>query len=160
MSTPPSSEADVLDAGLGTPDVDPKRSHIMRSVGRENTGPELTVRRFLHRHGFRFKLHDRSLPGSPDVVLPKWRTVVFVHGCYWHRHPGCRKATTPKTRTEFWQAKFDRNVERDAANVAQLQEAGWDVVTVWECEAKGEGSLGDALSGLFAKRELSSEART
>ena len=90
-----------------------RRSHIMRLVKTSNTGPEIAVRRILHRLGFRFRLHGKDLPGKPDVVMPKWRAVVFIHGCFWHRRPGCRKASTPKTRVDFWKKKFAANVKRD-----------------------------------------------
>lgn len=112
------------------------RSAIMRRVGRANTKPELIVRSLLHSVGLRFRLHRKSLPGSPDIVLSKHRTAIFVHGCFWHRHPGCKYATTPKTRQEFWIPKFEGNVARDARKEAQLQELGWRVLIVWECETK------------------------
>ena len=102
----------------------------MQAVRSRNTGPELAVRRFLHRAGYRFRLHMRSLPGSPDLVLNRYRTVMFVHGCFWHRHPGCRRTTTPKTRHSFWEAKFEANVKRDAAAVEALVTLGWRVVVV------------------------------
>lgn len=108
----------------------------MRCVGRANTKPELIVRSLLHSFGLRFRLHRKSLPGSPDIVLSKHHTAIFVHGCFWHRHPGCKYATTPKTRQEFWIPKFEGNVARDARKEAQLQELGWRVLIVWECETK------------------------
>lgn len=100
------------------------RGDIMRAVKRAHTGPEIVVRRALHALGLRFRLHRRDLPGSPDIVLPRFRTVVFVHGCFWHRHPGCRYASIPKTRQEYWLPKFKANVERDAKKEAQLCELG------------------------------------
>lgn len=111
-----------------------QRSALMARVRGENTTPERTVRRFLHRHGFRFRLHPRNLPGRPDIVLPKFRTVIFVHGCFWHRHKGCVKTTTPGTRKAFWQSKFKANVERDRRKAAELAERGWKVLVVWECQ--------------------------
>ncbi|WP_083329911.1 very short patch repair endonuclease [Pseudomonas argentinensis] len=108
----------------------------MRAVRRQNTAPEIRVRSVLHRVGLRFRIHQKNLPGSPDIVLAKHKTVVFVHGCFWHRHPGCRYATTPKTRQEFWIPKFDANIKRDARKEAQLRELGWRVLVVWECETK------------------------
>lgn len=117
------------------------RSKIMRAVGRKDTGPELIVRRLLHALGYRFRLHKKELPGSPDIVLPRHRMAIFVHGCFWHRHKRCRKATTPKTRVEFWQRKFDRNMERDAANIICLQANGWRVLVIWECEIKDTKKL-------------------
>lgn len=108
----------------------------MAAIRGKDTAPEMQVRRLLHRLGYRFRLHRRDLPGSPDIVLPRHRTVVFVHGCYWHRHTGCRYATTPRTRTAFWTEKFRRNVERDAAQQQQLRAAGWRVLIIWECELR------------------------
>lgn len=113
-----------------------RRSWNMSRIRGRNTGPERRLRSLLHRAGFRFRLHAKQLPGRPDVVLTRYRTVIFVHGCFWHRHPGCRNATTPSTRREFWQEKFDGNVSRDARNRAALEATGWTVLTVWECELK------------------------
>lgn len=113
-----------------------RRSWNMSRIRGRDTGPELRLRSLLHRAGFRFRLHAKKLSGRPDIVLPKYRTAIFVHGCFWHRHAGCRNATTPSTRAEFWQEKFDGNVCRDARNRADLEVAGWTVMTVWECELK------------------------
>nr|WP_192385785.1 very short patch repair endonuclease [Mesorhizobium silamurunense] len=115
-----------------------RRSWNMSRIKGRNTSPELLLRSLLHRAGFRFRLHAKQLPGRPDVVLPKYRTVIFVHGCFWHRHPGCRNATTPSTRWAFWQEKFDSNVSRDARNQEALESARWTVLTVWECELKAD----------------------
>lgn len=117
------------------------RSRMMSGIGRADTTPELAVRRALHALGYRFRLHRRDLPGTPDIVLPRHRTVVFVHGCFWHRHPRCRYATTPSTRVEFWQAKFDANVARDRRVARALRQDGWRVVTVWECETRDAEKL-------------------
>lgn len=114
------------------------RSRMMSGIRGVNTKPEMLLRRTLHARGFRFRIHDRRLPGKPDIVLPKWRVVIEVRGCFWHRHEGCPKATTPATRPEFWQEKFDANVRRDAANAESLLAAGWRVLIVWEC-AMGHG---------------------
>ena len=111
-----------------------RRSWNMSRIRGKDTGPELHLRSLLHQAGFRFRLHDRNLPGCPDIVLRKFRTVIFVHGCYWHRHPLCPNATTPSTRREFWQAKFDETVERDKRNKKELATRGWRVLTVWECD--------------------------
>ena len=113
-----------------------ERSANMRAIRGKDTKPELLVRSMLHRAGYRFSLHRADLPGKPDIVLPKYNTVIFVHGCFWHRHKGCKGATTPKTRTEWWQAKFDRNASNDRENQAALAELGWKVIVVWECELK------------------------
>jgi len=117
------------------------RSDIMRAVKRAHTAPEIIVRQELHALGLRFRLHRRDLPGSPDVVLPRFRTVIFVHGCFWHRHPDCRYTTTPKTRQEYWLPKFAANIERDLRKEAQLQALGWRVLLVWECETKRREEL-------------------
>ena len=105
----------------------------MSGIRGKNTKPEITVRKFLHRKGLRFRLHAK-LPGKPDLTFPKYKTAVFVHGCFWHRHEGCRFSTTPKNNADFWQKKFAANVERDARATAQLDELGWRVLVVWECQ--------------------------
>lgn len=110
-----------------------KRSDIMRAVQTRNGRYELLVRSALHRMGYRFRVHGRDLPGTPDIVLPKWKTVVFVHGCYWHRH-GCPKTTMPKTNEEFWLRKFEANISRDRSVSDRLKRMGWRVVVVWQCE--------------------------
>ena len=125
------------------------RSRNMAAIRGKDTAPELAVRRILHAMGLRFRLHRKDLPGRPDIVLPKHRTVVFVHGCFWHRHKGCRYTTTPKTRQEFWQSKFAANVERDGRNRTDLQQLGWRVIVVWECELRQPSDLKERLSGLF-----------
>ena len=117
----------------------------MARVKGKNTKPELLVRHALHALGYRFRLHRGNLPGRPDIVLPKYRTAIFVHGCFWHRHPGCSKATTPKTRTDFWQDKFETNIARDRRNVVALEDDGWQVLTVWECETRQIEGLGRRL---------------
>ena len=113
------------------------RSMWMAGIGRKDTKPELAVRRLLHKAGIRFVLNDRRLPGSPDIVMPRFQVCVFVHGCYWHRHAGCKFATTPTTNTDFWQAKFQANVTRDKKDVAALLTAGWRVLILWECGLRG-----------------------
>ena len=113
-----------------------KRSEIMRTVKSRNTFPERRVRSVAHRLGLRFRLHRRDLPGSPDLVFPKRMTALFVHGCFWHRHENCRRATTPKTNTEYWCRKFSGNVKRDKENRRELEGGGWKVLVIWECETK------------------------
>ena len=115
------------------------RSRMMAGIRSRDTKPELLVRRYLHAQGFRYRLNVRSLPGSPDLVLAKWRTVIFVHGCFWHRHPGCTLAYTPKSRQPFWLEKFEKNVARDAAAITALESAGWLVIVVWECALRKNG---------------------
>ena len=117
------------------------RSRIMRSIRKANTRPELLVRRLLHGMGYRFRLHRRDLPGTPDIVLPRHRVAIQVHGCFWHQHPGCRHATRPSARPEYWLPKLARNVERDAQASAALEALGWRVLTLWECELKDAGQL-------------------
>jgi len=124
----------------------------MSRIRCKNTKPERVVRSLLHRMGYRFRLHRADLPGKPDVVLPKYRAVVFVHGCFWHRHRGCEYAYTPKSRVRFWKKKFQDNVKRDAEVKQQLEGMGWHVIIVWECELRDLGQLanrlGSALSSL------------
>ncbi len=134
------------------------RSRIMASVSGKNSKAERILRRFLHAKGFRYILHDRRLPGTPDIVFPRYRAICFVHGCFWHRHTDCKHASTPATRKDFWDEKFRRNVERDQRNQYILLEMGWRVSVVWEC-ALGKGkkdetparktaqALGDWLQG-------------
>lgn len=126
-----------------------QRSFNMSRVRSKNTTPELVVRKALWARGYRFRLHRNDLPGKPDIVLPSRRVAVFVHGCFWHRHPACRCASTPKTRTEFWTAKFARNVDRDEQAMTRLAELGWRTHVVWECETKRTGSFWPALSQLL-----------
>lgn len=117
--------------------VDPAtRSKMMASIRGKDTLPELILRRTLHRRGIRYRLHKKELRGRPDLVFPKFRAALFVHGCFWHRHQDCRYATTPATRTEFWQSKFNATVERDVRNQRDLAKAGWRVGIVWECTIK------------------------
>lgn len=118
--------ADIVDAAT--------RSRMMSGIRSRNTKPEKLVRSFLHRHGFRFRLHVRELPGKPDIVLPRYRAVIFVHGCFWHRHENCRHATIPKSNTAFWLEKFASNVVRDATVKRQLEISGWQVLTIWSCQ--------------------------
>ncbi len=121
------------------------KRRLMARFRQRDTKPELVVRRVLHRMGFRFRVHVGRLPGRPDIVLPKYRTAIFVHGCFWHRHHGCKIATSPKTRQEFWQAKFEGNVARDQRNTDALAAEGYQVHIVWECEAKDDEALASRL---------------
>ena len=108
----------------------------MARIRSRDTQPELTVRRLLYSLGYRYRLHRSDLPGSPDICFPARKKVIFVHGCFWHRHDGCARATTPKTRTSFWEEKFRKNVIRDRRNITGLVELGWETMVVWECETK------------------------
>ena len=120
----------------------------MARVRQRNSSAEMIVRRVLHRRGFRYRLHVKDLPGSPDIVFPSRRLAVFVHGWFWHRHRGCKAATNLKTQQEFWQAKFERNVERDAEAIARLEQMGWRTHVVWECEAKSGAGAEKLLEAL------------
>jgi DNA mismatch endonuclease (patch repair protein) len=127
------SDGEVVSARMDSISKE-RRSWNMSRIRSKNTRPELLVRSILHRSGYRFRLHSRGLPGHPDIVLPKWKTVVFVHGCFWHRHKGCRFAYSPKSRKAFWRKKFRENMKRDVRKAEALTSSGWTVVTVWECE--------------------------
>jgi DNA mismatch endonuclease (patch repair protein) len=118
-----------------------KRREIMGSVKSKDTTPEKKIRSLLHALGYRFRLHRKDLPGRPDIVLPKYYTVIFVHGCFWHRHPGCKRASLPTSNVDYWEKKFERNVERDKENKDKLLKKGWKVLTIWECELKDTGNL-------------------
>ena len=113
----------------------------MRAVRPKNTSPERKVRSVAHSLGLRFRIHRCDLPGSPDLLFPKRRTVIFVHGCFWHRHENCPRATTPKTNTEYWSRKFKDNMERDRQNGRKLEDDGWKVLVIWECETKTRESI-------------------
>ena len=118
-----------------------KRSWNMSRITSRNTKPEILLRSLLHREGFRFRLHDKRLPGKPDIVLPRHRTVIFVNGCFWHRHSNCKYAYTPRSRQEFWLNKFQGTVQRDREKQKMLADLGWQVLVVWECELKRNSSL-------------------
>lgn len=126
------------------------RSRIMSSVRRENTKPEIIVRKALHKLGLRFRIHVKSMPGSPDILLPKYRLVIFVHGCFWHRHPGCKYSSTPRSRLDYWLPKFQANIDRDARFELQLKELGWNVEVIWECETKNGEALNSRLKEIFS----------
>ena len=124
------------------------RSQVMSHIRGKNTKPEILVRKELHARGFRFRLHNKKLPGSPDVVLPKYGVVIMVNGCFWHGHKGCRYATKPKSNVEFWEAKIARNRHRDEVTEAHLHALGWHVITIWECELRGAASATSRLDAL------------
>ena len=111
-----------------------KRSWNMSRIRSKDTVAEVKVRKYLFSQGFRYRKNVEKLPGKPDIVLPKYKTVIFVNGCFWHRHEGCKRATTPKSRQEYWLPKFVRNIENDRNHVKELQSAGWKVIVIWECE--------------------------
>ena len=126
---------------------------MMAGIRGKDTAPEILVRRAAHRLGLRFRLHGRGLPGRPDLVFRKWKTVVFVNGCFWHRHPGCKRAGTPKSNRVFWLRKFRENTRRDAANYARLAAQGWRVAVVWQCEAKTIEQADRRLRRIFRARK-------
>jgi len=144
--------ADVVDRST--------RSRMMAGIRGKNTKPEVLLRKALHAQGIRFRLHARNLPGRPDIVFPRYRAVCFVHGCFWHQHPGCRYAATPKTRPEFWQLKFEANNDRDKVVMDLLRLGGWRVAIVWECTLKSidpaavAGTLKEWLNDGSANLEL------
>lgn len=129
------------------------RSDQMRRIRGRDTKPELAVRRTLHRMGYRFRLHRRDLPGSPDIVLPRLRTVIFVHGCFWHQHAGCRLARLPRSRLDYWLPKLARNAARDAEAMEALAKQGWSALVVWECEAAESDELRDHLATMLELAE-------
>lgn len=129
----------------------------MARVRQRDTRPEMIVRRILHRAGYRYRLHAGDLPGRPDIVFRRLRKVIFVHGCFWHRHEGCRRATTPKARRTFWQNKFDENRRRDAASVSALKQQGWEVTIVWECETDDPHALKARLASFLERRATASD---
>lgn len=129
----------------------------MAKVRNRNTGPELLVRQVAHSLGLRFRLHRRDLPGSPDVVFPKYRIALFVHGCFWHQHYSCKRASRPKTNSEFWETKLERNIERDQKAVAELNRLGWRTAIIWECETKNLVRLRTQLELIFNLPSSSTE---
>ena len=131
--------------------VSKERSKNMAAIKSKNTNPQIKVRKLLHSLGYRFRLHKKELPGSPDIVLKKYKTVIFVHGCFWHRHKECKYATNPKTREEFWNKKFLSNIERDIKVRERIKAAGWKSIVVWECELKDIQKLKKRLIPLFDK---------
>lgn len=134
-----------------------RRSWLMSRVGSNDTGPEMRVRKVAHAMGLRFRLHRKDLPGHPDIVFPRWRIAIFVHGCFWHRHPGCKKATTPKSNIEFWTRKFEANVARDIRTQRELEDLGWKVAVIWECGTKSPSEIHRQLTEIFGAAEPSGD---
>ncbi|WP_268995510.1 very short patch repair endonuclease [Microvirga roseola] len=128
-----------------------KRRENMQRIKAKDSVPELAVRRTLRALGVHYRLHVRNLPGSPDIVIRRRRLVIFVHGCFWHRHPGCRRAYVPSTRTEWWLHKFQTNVDRDNRAIAALLEKGWKVFVIWECETKNQEILDKVVRNILAE---------
>jgi len=130
--------------------VSEQRSRNMSAIKSKNTKPEIKVRKILHSMGYRFRLHSKDLPGSPDIVLPKYKTVIFVHGCFWHRHENCKYASTPKTRKDFWNKKFKENIKRDLEIQDKIKNLDWRSVVIWECETKNIENLRDKIIDVFS----------
>lgn len=126
------------------------RSKNMAAIKSKNTKPEMLVRRFLHANGFRYKLHDKTLPGKPDIVLPKYKTVIFIHGCFWHGHKNCKYYVVPKTRTEWWLNKINGNIANDKKAVSALKKDGWKMIMLWECNLKPK-TISRTLTSLLKK---------
>ena len=135
--------------------ISDQRSRNMAAIKSKNTKPEIAVRKMLHALGYRFRLHRKDLPGSPDIVLPKYKTVIFVHGCFWHRHENCKYASTPKTRKEFWENKFNENMKRDKNNFKELKKLNWNLLVIWECETKNINLLIKKVSSKIGNIQLS-----
>jgi DNA mismatch endonuclease (patch repair protein) len=129
------------------------RSYNMSRIKGKNTKPEMLVRKFLHANGYRYKLHDKSLPGKPDIVLPKYKTVIFVHGCFWHGHNNCKYYVVPKTSTEWWLNKINGNIANDAKAIKALKKDGWKMITIWECNLKS-AKVEKTLNALLKKLSL------
>lgn len=137
-----------------------KRSEIMSRIRGRDTKPEVVVRQIAHRLGFRFRLHRKDLPGSPDLVFPRYRAIIMVHGCFWHRHPGCKYAYTPKTRVQFWQTKFEGNVARDRRNDLALSERGWRTMVIWECETKDHHAVAARIESFLRESNQGTDGST
>lgn len=131
-----------------------QRSWNMSRIRSRDTVPELKVRSLVHGAGYRYRLHVKDLPGRPDIVMPRYRTVIFVNGCFWHRHTNCRYATTPGTNTGYWQNKFDRTVARDNVAHETLRQDGWNVLVIWECQTRDTAGLTSLLSEMLPRRNL------
>jgi DNA mismatch endonuclease, patch repair protein len=129
----------------------PKRSWNMSQIRSKNTGPELVTRRLLHKMGFRFRLHRKDLPGRPDITLSKYKTIIFVHGCFWHRHAGCKYAYVPKSNVAFWKNKLNTNVLRDNEAICKLERAGWNVIIIWECQTRNPEILLQIISSTISR---------
>ena len=128
------------------------RSQNMSRIRSRDTSPELRVRSLLHRAGYRYRLHVKEMPGKPDIVMRRYRTVVFVNGCFWHRHPNCRYATTPKNNIDYWHQKFQRNVARDRVAHDALARSGWTVLVIWECQTRDKASLRELIEKIMPSR--------
>lgn len=126
-----------------------KRSWIMSRVSGRNTKPEIIVRKIIHRMGYRFRLHERKLPGKPDIVLPKHKKIILIHGCFWHGHHGCKRSKRPESNADFWNKKIDGNITRDEINRTELEKLGWKVLIVWDCQTRDLETLKNILAGFL-----------
>ena len=129
-----------------------ERSLNMSHIRSRDTSPELKVRSMIHRAGYRYRLHVKEMPGKPDIVMPRYRTAIFVNGCFWHRHLDCRYATMPKTNIDYWQQKFKRNVDRDQETYNALKQDGWSIVVIWECQTRDRNRLSKLLAEILPPR--------
>lgn len=136
-----------------------KRSKIMASIRGKDTKPEIIVRRALHEMGYRFRIHKKELPGKPDICLPKYRLVIFVHGCFWHHHTKCKDGRIPESNTTFWQGKIERNMSRDKENQSALKKIGWKTAVIWECDAKNPGKLQKRIESLLPAKAANKRGR-
>lgn len=127
----------------------PKRSDIMSKISGKETKPEVLVRKYLFSKGLRYRKNVKELPGKPDIVLTKYKTIIFIHGCFWHGHEGCKKSALPATNFEFWEDKLEKNKDRDKSNILKLQESGWRVIVVWQCELRNSKVLNNRLEKLI-----------
>ena len=132
--------------------VTAQRSYTMSRIRSKDTSPELRVRSLMHRAGYRYSLHVKTMPGAPDIVMRRYRTVVFVNGCFWHQHKGCRIASKPRTNTDYWQRKFKRTADRDRRVISELQQDGWTVLVIWECQTRNEDDLHNLLAKILPPR--------
>lgn len=131
--------------------LNPEQRHkAMAAVKSKNTTPELVVRKLLHKEGFRFRLHRKDLPGKPDILLPKYHTIILVHGCFWHQHHGCKRSTRPTSNDDYWRVKLERNVARDQKNISELEAINWKVLVIWECETKDKSVLSKKISSFLS----------
>jgi len=125
-----------------------KKGSIMAKIKKTNTKPELIVRKFLFKNGFRYRLYNKKLPGNPDIILPKYKTIIFINGCFWHLHEGCKYNRIPKSRPDYWPLKLQKNVDRDRINKIELEKSGWRVLTIWECDLKKD-KVNETLTGII-----------
>lgn len=154
MSETRTSTSSSVDRFLAGEPVDAKRSALMSRVRDKHSKPEIAVRRMAHRLGYRFRLHCHYLPGTPDLVFPRLRRAIFVHGCFWHRHKGCHRTTSPKTRSKYWADKFETNIKRDVIQQRKLRSLGWEVLVIWECQTLDLNNLSKRITKFCSRPSL------